>query len=72
MRTSKRPTAFGRAVKIRLAELDMQQSDLAEMLGVSRAQITYIIYGERKGCEWIERICEALDMPMRAKYKKGA
>ena len=72
MRAKKKPTAFGRAVKLRLAELDMQLRDLAVMLGVSRTQITYIIYGERKCSDWVERICEVLDMPVKAKWKKGA
>lgn len=72
MREKKKPTAFGRAVKVRLAELDMQQRDLADMLGVSRTQITYIIYGERKSLDWIDRICEVLDMLAKVKWKKGA
>ena len=36
MRTRKKPTPFGRAVRMRLAELDMLQSDLADQLGISR------------------------------------
>lgn len=72
MRTRKKPTPFGRAIRMRLAELDMQQSDLADMLGISRAQITYIVYGERSGREWVERICEALKMPMQKEWKEDA
>ena len=72
MRTRKKPTPFGRAVRMRLAELDMLQSDLADQLGISRVQITYLIYGERGASEWIERICHALDMPVESEWKKGA
>lgn len=62
MRERRRPTAFGRAIRVRLAELDMQQSDLARMLGTSEAYITYLIYGDRRDEAWIARICEALRM----------
>ena len=72
MRTRKKPTPFGRAVRMRLAELDMLQSDLADQLGISRVQITYLIYGERGASEWIERIYHALDMPVESEWKKGA
>ena len=51
-----------RAIRIRLAELDMQQSDLARMLGTSEAYITYLIYGDRRDDAWVQRICQALDM----------
>lgn len=72
MRNRKKPTPFGRAIKVRLAQLDLQQRDLAGMLGTSKAHITYLIYGERDSEAWVEKICEALKMPMKAKYKKGA
>lgn len=42
------PTPFGRAIKVRLAELNMKQSDLAQLLGTSNAYVTYLIYGDRR------------------------
>lgn len=65
------PTPFGRAIKVRLAELDMKQSDLARLLGTSNAYVTYLIYGDRRDEAWVARICEALDMPMREEDGSG-
>lgn len=62
MRTRRTPTPFGRAVRIRLAELDLQQRDLARMLGTSNAYVTYLIYGDRRNEAWVQKICEVLDM----------
>lgn len=62
MRTRRTPTPFGRAVRIRLAELDLQQRDLARMLGTSNAYVTYLIYGDRRDDAWVQKICEVLDM----------
>ena len=56
------PTPFGRAVRIRLAQLNLQQRDLARMIGTSEAFITYLIYGDRRDDAWVMRICEALNM----------
>lgn len=58
----RRPTPFGRAVKLRLCELGLEQKDLARMLGVSSAYVTYLIYGDRRNDAWVGRICQALDM----------
>lgn len=62
MRKRRKPTAFGTAIRVRLAELNMQQSDLAQLLGTSEAYITYLIYGDRRDEAWVARICEALHM----------
>ena len=56
------PTPFGRAIKMRLAELNMKQSDLARQLGTSNAYVTYLIYGDRRDEAWVMRICEVLGM----------
>ena len=72
MNGKKEPTPFGRAIRVRLAELNMRQTELADILGTSRTQITLIIYGQRTGREWVDKICNALDMPVKAKWKKGA
>lgn len=63
MANRRTPTPFGRAIKVRLAQLDMQQRDLAKLLGTSNAYVTYLIYGDRRDEAWVARICKALDMP---------
>jgi len=62
MAKRRRPTPFGREIRIRLAQLDMQQSELAEKLGISNAYMTYLIYGDRRDEAWVARICEELGM----------
>ena len=63
MSNRRTPTPFGRAIKVRLAELNMQQRDLAKLLGTSNAYVTYLIYGDRRDEAWVARICQALSMP---------
>lgn len=65
MRARRKPTPFGQAVRIRLDQLNLQQKDLARMLGTSDAYITYLIYGDRRDSAWVGRICRALDMPLQ-------
>ena len=69
----KKLTAFGKKVKKRLIDLDMEQKDLAKALGVSSMTVSHILYGERSGEEWIPKICAALDMNTRSvEARKGA
>lgn len=72
MRTDKKPTPFGRAVRMRLAALDMDQKSLAQKLGITPAYISTIIYNEGTSPRMVKRICEALDMPVKARWMKGA
>lgn len=60
MKERKRPTDFGKYVKKRLIDLDMQQCELATAIGTTPSMITHIIYGERDISKWIEPIREAL------------
>lgn len=60
MKDRKKPTSFGRYIKKRLIDMDMQQKELAEQIGTTPATITYIIYGERPADKWVEAICYAL------------
>ena len=62
MRARRTPTPFDQAVRVRLAQLNLKQQDLARMLGTSEAYITYLIYGDRRDDAWVQRICQALDM----------
>lgn len=72
MRTDKKPTPFGRAVRMRLAALDMDQKSLAQKLGTTPAYISNLIYNERISPRMVKRICEVLDMPIKARWMKGA
>lgn len=72
MSNRRTPTPFGRAIKVRLAQLDMQQSDLARLLGTSNAYVTYLIYGDRRDEAWVARICEVLSMPPPEDEEDGA
>lgn len=71
MRNRRLPTPFGRAVRVRLAQLNMQQRDLARLLGISQALVTYLIYGDRRDEQWILRICQVLDMESSAWMEKA-
>lgn len=71
MKERKRPTPFGRYIKKRLIDRDMQQKELAALVGTAPPMITYIIYGERAADKWIEPICAALgDADKVSKYAK--
>lgn len=61
----KKLTAFGKKVKKRLIDLDMEQKDLARRVGTSDANISYILYGDRSGEMWIAKICEVLEIKQR-------
>lgn len=67
----KKLTPFGKAVKKRLVDLDMNQNDLAAQFGISGAHLHYILYGERSDAKWINPICEALGI-RSARFDKGA
>ena len=62
MRKSSDLTPFGRRVKIRLLELDMDARDLAEAVGTSPVQISRILHGKRPGREQIPRIADVLGL----------
>lgn len=72
MRTDRKPTPFGRAVRMRLVALDMDQKSLAQKIGTTPAYISIIINGKRNSPTMVLRICEALDMPVKTKWLKGA
>lgn len=54
---------FGRAVKKRLYELEMTQTELASLLGVSLANIHAILSGKRSGLKYREQIRATIGMP---------
>ena len=55
-------TAFGRAVKKRLIDMDLTQVELAAMLGTNKQYIQKILCGERSGKKYIEQITRILNM----------
>lgn len=65
------PTPFGLKVKKRLIEKNMTVSDLARILGINRSFLSQMLYGNKKGTEYIPAICEALDIK-ESKRKKVA
>lgn len=49
-------TAFGQRVKERLYELNMTQKTLAKKVGTSEAYLSMILYGERSGAKYKDKI----------------
>lgn len=49
-------TDFGEEVKKRLYELNMTQKTLAKKVGTSEAYLSMILYGERSGAKYRDKI----------------
>ncbi|MGI6427267.1 MAG: helix-turn-helix domain-containing protein [Natronincolaceae bacterium] len=49
-------TDFGEEVKNRLYELNMTQKTLAKKIGTSEAYLSMILYGERSGAKYKDKI----------------
>ena len=60
MRQTSEITPFGRRVKIRLLEMNMDARELARRVGTSPVQISRILHGTRPGREQIPRIAQVL------------
>ena len=60
MRQTSEITPFGRRVKIRLLEMNMDARELARRVGTSPVQISRILHGKRPGREQIPRIAQVL------------
>lgn len=69
MRRTSEITSFGRRVKVRLLELNMEQSDLARELGTSNVQISRILHGTRPGRQQVPRIARFLGIPLEEEEK---
>lgn len=59
-RTKRSLTKFGIGVKKRLAELNMEQKELAQMLGVSESYLTDVLRGDKPGHKYMDSINEIL------------
>lgn len=64
MRNTSEITPFGRRVKIRLLELDMDAKELAEQVGTSPVQISRILHGKRPGRKQIPKIAKVLGLAL--------
>lgn len=53
---------FGKKVKMWLLLNDMQQKDLAKMLGISRPYLSDILLGKRNGKKVREKIMKIINM----------
>ena len=71
MRSDRKVTEFGKAIRKRLIDLDMNQTDLARRIGTSKVTITYIIHGDRNPGRWEAAIREILGLSS-AEDEKGA
>ena len=69
MRQTSEITPFGRRVKIRLLELNMDARELARRVGTSPVQISRILHGKRPGREQIPRIAQVLGIEVDATEK---
>ena len=63
IRKRRKLTPFGKAVKKKVIEKDMSLAELADMLGISRQQLTNILAGERPGNDYRLRIVRILELP---------
>lgn len=62
-------TVFGRQVKIRLLEKNMEARELAEKIGTSPVQLSRILHGKRPGHAQIPKIARVLDIDMDSLMK---
>lgn len=60
--TAESPREFGKAVKKRLLDLDMQQNELAEQLGIRPCNLSRMLSGNRSGKTYRSRIMRILRM----------
>lgn len=60
MRRANDLTSFGKLVKIRLLEMNMDARELAEIIGTSSVQLSRILHGTRSGKKHRAKIVAAL------------
>lgn len=58
----KKTYTFWKTIKLRLVELEMKQEDLAKLVGTTPQYVSHIMYGERSGEKYREKICQVLDL----------
>ena len=62
MSSKRELTSYGKQVKHRLIELNMTQVELAEQVGTSKQYLGKILFGERAGTMYIEKIDQVLNI----------
>ena len=55
-------TQYGKQVKHKLIELNMTQVELAEQVGTSKQYLGKILFGERAGTMYLEKIDRVLNL----------
>lgn len=55
-------TPYGKEVKHKLIELNMTQVELAEEIGTSKQYLGKILFGERAGTMYLEKIAQVLQI----------
>lgn len=55
-------TAYGKEVKHKLIEMNMTQVELAEQVGTSKQYLGKILFGERAGTMYLEKIDQVLQI----------
>lgn len=55
-------TAYGKKVKHKLIEMNMTQVELAEQVGTSKQYLGKILFGERAGTMYLEKIDQVLQI----------
>lgn len=63
---SRQLTPFGREIKKALVDLGMTQRKLADKVGVSPVYLNRIIFGERPGDKYMDKIITALSLSPEA------
>ncbi len=56
----------GKKIKIRLIELEMSQTELAEQIGASRIYMNHIISGYRAGDKYLKAIEDVLGISLES------
>lgn len=53
---------IGKIIRKRMIDLDMTQKTLATLIGSNYIYVTYIMYGDRSGAKYMDKIAEVLKM----------
>jgi transcriptional regulator with XRE-family HTH domain len=70
-RRKKKLAPIGKLIRKRLIELDMTKKDFANAIGANYSYVTYILYGERSGAKYMDKIADVLKLDAD-KLKKTA
>lgn len=55
-------TGYGKQVKHKLIEMNMTQVELAELVGTSKQYLGKILFGERAGTMYVDKIDQVLNL----------